>query len=68
MFEKRGSPVPVRLTESEKNQLANIAEATGLATSTIIRLLISSLVVHFRRNNNHIVLPIEWEQLVKGDK
>ena len=66
MFEKKGSPVPVRLTESEKAQLGKIAETTGLSSSTIIRLLISSLVVHFRNNNNHLTLPIEWQRLVES--
>lgn len=54
MFPKKGSALPVRLTEEEKVQVAKIAEETGLTSSTLIRLLISSLVTHYRENNNSL--------------
>lgn len=65
MMPKKGSALPVRLTEEEKVQVATIAEETGLTSSTIVRLLISSLVTHYRENNNSITLPLRWEKLIK---
>ena len=64
MIEKKGSATPVRLTEGEKQQLARIAEETGLTASTLIRLLISSLVCSYKRNGNTITLPLCWERLI----
>ena len=64
MIEKKGSAVPVRLTETEKLSLSQIAEETGLTVSTLIRLLIRSLVVSYKQNRNTIVLPINWRNLV----
>ena len=63
MLEKKNSAIPVRLTEDAKNQLSLIAEETGLTTSTLIRLLITSLVSHYKKNR-HITLPIKWKELV----
>ena len=54
MIEKKGSALPVRLTQDEKDNLSLIAEETGLTSSTLIRLLISSLVRHYKSNNNHL--------------
>lgn len=68
MFEKKGSATPVRLTEDEKNQLARIASDTGLTSSTLIRLLISSLVAHYRENGNTITLPLQWTRLIAEQK
>ena len=67
MIEKKGSAVPVRLTEAEKKALAQIAEETGLTVSTLIRLLISSLVASYRQNGNTIVLPVNWRRLVADE-
>ena len=64
MIPKKGSALPVRLTEEEKVQVAKIAEETGLTSSTLIRLLISSLVVHYRENNNSLTLPLRWKKLI----
>ena len=64
MIEKKGSAVPVRLTETEKTSLTQIAEETGLTVSTLIRLLISSLVASYKQNGNTITLPINWKILV----
>ena len=64
MIPKKGSALPVRLTEEEKVQVATIAEETGLTSSTLVRLLISSLVTHYRENNNSITLPLRWEKLI----
>ena len=64
MVPKKGSALPVRLTEEEKVQVAKIAEETGLTSSTLIRLLISSLVVHYRENNNSLTLPLRWKKLI----
>lgn len=66
MIEKKGSAVPVRLTEDEKECLALIAEATGLTSSTLIRLLISSLVAYYRANGNHLTLPLSWKRLIQA--
>ena len=63
MVSKKGSALPIRLTEEEKVQMARIAEETGLTSSTLIRLLISSLVSYYRENNNSLTLPLRWEQL-----
>ena len=68
MFEKKGSATPVRLTEDEKNQLARIAGDTGLTSSTLIRLLISSLVTYYRENGNTITLPLKWTRLIAEQK
>ena len=68
MFEKKGSATPVRLTEDEKNQLARIASDTGLTSSTLIRLLISALVAHYRENGNTITLPLQWTRLIAEQK
>ena len=67
MIEKKGSAVPVRLTEAEKTALTQIAEETGLTVSTLIRLLISSLVLSYKRNGNTVVLPLSWRRLA-GDE
>ena len=64
MLEKKGSATPVRLTSDEKSHLARIAEETGLTSSTLIRLLIASLVAHYKSNGNSITLPIKWQRLV----
>ena len=56
--------MPVRLTEEEKVQMAAIAEETGLTSSTLIRLLISSLVKYYKENNNSIILPLQWKKLI----
>lgn len=64
MVPKKGSALPVRLTEEEKVQVATIAEETGLTSSTLIRLLIDSLVTHYRENNNSITLPLRWKKLI----
>ena len=64
MVPKKGSALPVRLTEEEKVQVAKIAEETGLTSSTLIRLLISSLVTHYRENNNSLTLPLRWKKLI----
>lgn len=65
MIEKKGSALPVRLTQDEKDNLSLIAEETGLTSSTLIRLLISSLVRHYKSNNNHLTLPLEWKRLMQ---
>ena len=65
MVPKKGSALPVRLTEEEKVQVAKIAEETGLTSSTIVRLLISSLVTHYRENNGTLTLPLKWEKLIE---
>ena len=64
MVSKKGSALPVRLTEEEKVQVARIAEETGLTSSAIIRLLISSLVTYYRENNNSLTLPLRWKKLI----
>lgn len=64
MFQKKGAAIPVRLTEDEKNRLARIADETGLTSSTLIRLLISSLVKHYSENGDRITLPLSWRQIV----
>ena len=64
MVPKKGSALPVRLTEEEKVQVAAIAEETGLTSSTLVRLLISSLVTYYKENNNSITLPLRWEKLI----
>ena len=64
MFEKKGSAIPVRLTGEEKKLLAQIAERTGLTSSTLVRLLISSLVAYYRKNGDTITLPLCWERLI----
>ena len=64
MIEKKGSAVPVRLTEAEKMALTQIAEETGLTASTLIRLLISSLETSYKRNGNTITLPLCWRRLI----
>lgn len=62
MFEKKGAAIPVRLTAAERKQLSEIAEATGLTSSTLIRLLISALVRYYA-DNNSITLPIDLMDL-----
>lgn len=64
MVAKKGSALPIRLTEEEKIQMATIARETGLTSSTLVRLLISSLVTHYRENNNRITLPLRWMELI----
>ena len=68
MLEKKGSATPVRLTADEKSHLARIAEETGLTSSTIIRLLISSLVTHYKNNGNTLTLPINWKRLIEEER
>ena len=65
ILEKKGSPLPVRLTECEKNQLTKIAQGTGLTSSTLIRLLISALVASYRKNNNTLSLPLAIEKILE---
>ena len=67
MTEKKGSAVPVRLTDAEKVALTQIAEETWLTVSTLIRLLISSLVTSYKRNGNTIVLPVNWRRLIADE-
>ncbi len=57
IFQKKGSPVPVRLTEEEKKTLESIADATGLTSSTLMRLLVSALVRQWRMRGA-ITLPL----------
>ena len=64
MLQKKCSALPVRLTEEEKTQIGRIAEETGLTASTLIRLLINSLVRYYNENNNSIVLPLRWKNLI----
>jgi hypothetical protein len=47
--------------------VTTIAEKTGLTSSTLIRLLISSLVTYYKKNNNSITLPLEWQKLTGGN-
>ena len=68
MIQKKGSAIPVRLTEDEKNNLTKIAEETGLTASTIIRLLIEALVKDYCENGNTITLPLSWRQLAEYTK
>lgn len=68
MFPKKGTALPVRLTDEEKNQLVRIAQETGLTASTLIRLLIGSLIAHYRANGNMISLPIQWKSIVASKK
>lgn len=63
MIQKKGSAVPVRLTEDDRNNLTRIAEETGLTSSTIIRLLIEALVKDYRENDNTMTLPLSWKRL-----
>lgn len=63
MQSKKNSALPVRLTDEEKAQMAKIAEETGLTASTLIRLLIESLVRHYRENGGRLVLPIRCEDI-----
>jgi antitoxin component of RelBE/YafQ-DinJ toxin-antitoxin module len=56
-FQKKGSPVPVRLTDEEKRALESIADATGLTASTLMRLLVSALVRQWRVRGA-ITLPL----------
>ena len=64
MIQKKGSALPVRLTEEEKVQVNRIAKETGLTSSTLIRLLISSLVTYYQDNDNSLTLPISWKKLI----
>ena len=68
MFQKKGSALPVRLTEDEKNQLMNIAQETGLTSSPLIRLLVDALVRTYRRNGNTITLPLSWTELTSANQ
>lgn len=68
MRPKKGSALPVRLTEEEKVQVARIADETGLTSSTLIRLLISSLVDYYQRNGNALTLPLRWEHLIAQNR
>lgn len=63
MFQKKGSALPVRLTEDEKDQLSRIADETGLTSSTLIRLLIDALIKSYRDNGNKLTLPLSCEDL-----
>lgn len=63
MFQKKGSALPIRLTEDEKNQLMSIAQETGLTSSTLIRLLVDALIRTYRNNGNRITLPLSWTDL-----
>ena len=65
MVGKKGAALPVRLTQEEKASLSLIAEATGLTSSTLIRLLIGSLVTYWNGNNNKLTLPLEWKRLIQ---
>ncbi len=64
MQSKKNSALPVRLTDEEKRQMAKIAEETGLTASTLIRLLIESLVRHYRENGGRLALPMQWSDIV----
>lgn len=66
MVQKKGSAIPVRLTEDEKNNLARIAEETGLTSSTIIRLLIEALVKDYKNNGDTITLPLSFKRLMSA--
>lgn len=68
MFPKKGTALPVRLTEEERNQLVRIAQETGLTASTLIRLLISSLIAHYRENGNMIALPLQWKNIITSNQ
>lgn len=64
---KKGAAVPVRLDEEEKRQLSKIATETGLTPSTLIRLLISSLVVSYRNDGQRLTLPLSAHHLLAAD-
>lgn len=61
---KKGSAIPVRLDDDEKQQLAAIAAETGLTSSTLIRLLIASLTSYWRDSGHTLTLPIKWQELL----
>jgi len=65
---KKGSALPVRLTEDEKVQLTAIARETGLTVSTLVRLLIESFVKHYESNGNQFTLPMSWKLMLEDEQ
>lgn len=63
---KKGSALPVRLTEDEKDLLSDIAADTGLTVSTLVRILVESFVRNYRRNGNRFTLPISWREMTEA--
>ena len=63
MFQKKGSALPIRLTDEEKTRLNQIANAVGLTPSTIIRLLVDALIRDYEQNGNSITLPISLQRM-----
>ncbi len=56
--QKKGSCVPIRLTEEEKARLGEIAKTTGLTASTLIRISISALVHAYDSAGGTLTLPL----------
>jgi len=63
MNPKKNAFLPVRLTDEEKSSLSKIADDTGLSSSTLVRLAISSLVSYYNQNGHRIILPLKWNEL-----
>lgn len=65
MYPKKGATLPIRLTDDEKASLQEISSETGLAPSTLVRLLITALVSYYAKNGRKLILPIQWKELVE---
>lgn len=63
MNPKKNAFLPVRLTDEEKSSLSKIADDTGLSSSTLVRLAISSLISYYNRNGHRMTLPLKWDEL-----
>lgn len=60
---KKETPIPIRLTKDEKQELTVIAAETGLTVSTLIRLMVETFVRAYHTNDNSVTLPLNWKQL-----
>ncbi len=52
--------LPVRLDAATKQRLATAAEAVGLTTSALVRILLVSFLRSYGASGGRLVLPPEW--------
>ena len=55
----------VRLTEEQHSKLEEIAGKTSQDPAKLCRLAIEALFLHYERNGNRLILPLDFSETVQ---